>query len=136
MQRVHFYFNDTDHRQFQSFLSEQGIGISEFVRNAVKEKMDRDRIGANVDLARETLEDLADQLRGEMARMRKDVLDDHQRTAALLTEENRASHEKNELLFKAFVRTLAGTEAPRPSASTAKQARPTASTSSIPGIND
>lgn len=142
MKRVNFYLPAKDLRSLQSFVSEGGLKQSVFVRDAVKEKIDRDRIGANVETARDAMEEILESLRYEMARMRTDVIEDAQRTAALLREENQLSNARNEQLLQAFVRKLAGLEEPtaQPPAKASRGPLPNPSApaqrSSIPGIND
>lgn len=117
MKRAYFYIHANDHRSLNAFLKSSGRNLSEFARDAIAEKLDRDRVTSNLDAARDAMEDVVEQLRVEMARMRKDVLEDSRRTAALLQEENQQSLKKNEQLYEAFIRALGRAEPAPPNPS-------------------
>jgi hypothetical protein len=112
MRRCYFYLNDVDHKAILRNLEGKSAGFSEFVRQALVEKLDREAVIGHAAQAREDLDALVRELRQEIGRTRRDLMDDHARGLELVRQEVAKSMKKNEELQKAFVMALAGQAQP------------------------
>jgi len=120
MRRTYFYIPESDHRAATRAVEAAGLSFSEFVRQALVEKLDRDQVIAQVVQARQELTNLVHDLRGEVGRLRTDLMDDQRRGTELLRQDAHASLKKNEELLKTFVLMLGG-QGPAASASTPRK---------------
>lgn len=112
MRRCYFYLNDVDHKAILRKLEGEKVGFSEFVRQALVEKLDREAVIGHATQVREDLDALVRELRQEIGRTRRDLMDDHARGLELVRQEVGKSMKKNEELQKAFVMALAGQAQP------------------------
>lgn len=112
MRRCYFYLNDMDHKAILRKLEGEKFGFSEFVREALVEKLDREAVIGHATQVREDLDALVRELRQEIGRTRRDLMDDHARGLELVRQEVAKSMKKNEELQKAFVMALAGQAQP------------------------
>lgn len=112
MRRCYFYLNDVDHKAILRKLEGEKVGFSEFVRQALVEKLDREAVIGHATQVREDLDALVRELRQEIGRTRRDLMDDHARGLELVRQEVAKSMKKNEELQKAFVMALAGQAQP------------------------
>lgn len=108
MKRAYFYIDDKDYKAVSSKLASSGVAFSEFARQAVQEKMDREQIVGQVVVMRNELAGLVNDFRSEIARTRKDLMDDSQRGLELMRQDIGKSMKKNEELNKTFVMMLGG----------------------------
>ena len=112
MRRCYFYLNDVDHKAILRKLEGEKVGFSEFVREALVEKLDREAVIGHAAQVREELDALVRELRQEIGRTRRDLMDDHARGLELVRQEIAKSMKKNEELQKTFVMALAGQAQP------------------------
>ena len=110
MKRFEFLVPPRDHVAMCHAADAAGIAASEFVRIAVAEKLGRELLVDQVSQVRNDLGELVKELRLEIARTRKDLMDDSQRCIELLRQDIAKSMKKNEELNKTFVMQLAGIE--------------------------
>lgn len=109
MTRAYFYIDRKTHQALAREVAAKGGSLSEFVREAVQEKLDRDRALENSHQVKDELADLVDELRAEIAQMRRTVADDAQRSMALIREDVGKSIRKTEEYQKTFLVALGGT---------------------------
>lgn len=114
MQRSYFYMTAKDQRELSQALDESGAKLSAFVRDAVREKLDREQVLAQVAQTKTELAQLVQELREEVGRTRRDLMDDSQRSQALMREDLGKSIKKNEELVKTFVLLLGGQQPSKP----------------------
>ena len=112
LKRTYFYLADADHKLVARTVASSGVSFSEFVRQAVIEKMDREQVVGQVVQVRQELTSLINDLRADVGRLRTDLMDDQQRGVDLLREDASKSLKKNEELIKLFVLHLGGQSAP------------------------
>lgn len=110
LKRAYFYISERDRDKAIDLAGEAEVSFSEFVRVALSEKMNREVLVAQVTKVREELSELVLEMRTEIARTRKDLMDDNQRGMELVRQDIARSMKKNEELAKAFVMQLAGIE--------------------------
>lgn len=89
-----------------------GVSASAFVRAAIAEKQDRAAAHAQVLAATADLDGLVRELRQEVGRLRRELMDDHTRGLELIRQDVARSLKKNEELQKTFVLALAGQTQP------------------------
>ena len=103
-----FYIDDASRRLMDAAATQIGTSGSEFVRLAVIEKIHRDEVMANLDQASQQLQTATHELRTEVGRVRKDVLDGHTRGMDLMRELFAKSAGRNEQASHQFLKDLAG----------------------------
>lgn len=115
MTRAYFYIDRKTHQALAREVAARGGSLSEFVREAVQEKLDRDRALENSHQVKDELADLVDELRAEIGRVRREVAEDTQRSMALIREDVGKSIRKSEESQKTFLQFLGGSlKAPTP----------------------
>ena len=107
MHRIYAYLNDREFSALTDAADPGRGGLAKFVREAVQEKLDRDRALENSHQVKDELASLVDELRDEIGRVRKDVAEDTQRSLALIREDAAKSLRKTEEMQKTFVLALA-----------------------------
>lgn len=96
MKRAIFYIDERDRDNAERTAQDEGVPFSVFVRQAVLEKLDRQLIVGQATQMRSDLAALVDEFRSEVARTRRDVMDDQQRGVDLVREAIDKSMKKNE----------------------------------------
>lgn len=109
MNRIYAYLNDREYAALTDAAEPGRGGLAKFVREAVQEKLDRDRALESSYQVKEELGDLVEVLRDEIAQMRRTVADDAQRSMALIREDVGKSIRKTEEYQKTFLVALGGT---------------------------
>ena len=112
MKRFEVLFPPGEYRALAEAAKTSGMSASAFVRVAVSEKQHRTAARAEVASAGVDLGELVRELRQEVGRLRRDLMDDNARGLELIRQEVVRSLKKNEELQKAFVLALAGQTAP------------------------
>ena len=110
LKRAYFYISERDRDNAIDLAGEAGVSFSEFVRLALSEKINRELLVGQVTKVREELSELVLEMRTEIARTRKDLMDDNQRGIELVRQDIAKSMKKNEEMTKTFVMQLAGIE--------------------------
>ena len=110
LKRATFYLSERERDNAIDLASEAGVSFSEFMRDALAEKINRELLVGQVTKVREELSELVLEMRTEIARTRKDLLDDNQRGIELVRQDIAKSMKKNEEMTKTFVMQLAGIE--------------------------
>lgn len=108
MKRTYFYLPASDHRALAAHVEKSGVSASDYVRQAVQEKLDRDALMAQVTRTREELAELLTEIRAEASRARREQLDENRRGLEQMREEASKSLRKNEEMTKTFVLALGG----------------------------
>lgn len=112
MRRSYFYLNDAEHNAVHAAIAAKDVKFSEFARQAVAEKLDRHAVLAQVAQVQAELSALVLELRQEVGRLRRELMDDHTRGLELIRQDVARSLKKNEELQKTFVLALAGQAQP------------------------
>lgn len=110
MKRFEFQVQTRVHVAMCQAADAAGVAVSEFVRIAIAEKLDRELLVGQVSEVRNELGELVEVIRTEIARTRKDLMDDNQRGMELVRQDIAKSMKKNEEMTKTFVMQLAGIE--------------------------
>lgn len=110
LKRAYFYLSERERDNAINFAGEAGFSFSEFMRDALAEKINRELLVGQVMKVREELSELVLEMRTEVARTRKDLMDDNQRGIELVRQDIAKSMKKNEEMTKTFVMQLAGIE--------------------------
>lgn len=108
MKRAYFYIDSKDHQALAREVRGMGGSLSEFVREAVQEKLERDRAVQNAHQVREELSSLVEQMREEVLRMRQDLAQDTQRHLTLIREDANKSLRKSAEAQNVFLKFLGG----------------------------
>lgn len=122
MKRCEFLLHPDDHKAVSKIVRGNATTFSDFIRQAVIEKLGREHAVARMELASEQLASLVQDMRMEFGRTRKDLMDDQQRGIELMRQDIGKSMKKNEEMNKTFVMMLGGQVAPATPA--APQQRP------------
>lgn len=104
--RVYAYLNN---RQFKALSEAAGEGrgaFAQFVREAVEEKLDRDKALRSVSQARDELSSLLEEMRLEFGQTRKDLVEDNQRGLERIRMDVGKSMRKSEEMQKTFILML------------------------------
>jgi len=112
MRRSYFYLNDADYKAVHAAISAKQLPFSEFARQAISEKLDRQAVLQHTTQVQEDLDAVIAELRQEVGRLRRELMDDNARGLELIRQEVVRSLKKNEELQKAFVLALAGQTTP------------------------
>ena len=111
MKRCEFLIDHSDHKAVVSFVRGSGSTFSDFLRQAVAEKLTREKSIMRLEKIEADLQERADEFRTEIARLRKDLLDDSRRSQELLRADAQMSHKKTQEMTKSFVLWIGGQEA-------------------------
>lgn len=103
-----FYIDDADRRLMEAAASQMGTTSSEFVRQAVIEKVEREEVMTRLKQAREQLQEATHELRVEVGRLRTDMLDGHAKSLDQIHELVAKSAQRNERANHQFLKDLAG----------------------------
>lgn len=114
MKRCEFLIHPKDHEAVSLLVKGTASSFSDFIRQAVAEKLARDQSVSKIELASKQLESLVQEIRVEFGRTRKDLMDDSQRGLELMRQDIGKSMKKNEELNKTFVMMLGGQVTPQP----------------------
>lgn len=112
MKRCEFLIHPQDHAAVARLVRGNGGTFSDFIRQAVVEKLGREQAVDRLEKAKEDLESLVDEMRAEIGRTRKDLMDDNHRGLELIRQDIGRSMKKNEEMNKTFVMLLGGQAAP------------------------
>lgn len=108
MSRIYAYLNEREYAAAVDAAEPGRGGLAKFVREAVQEKIDRDRATEAANQVKEELASLVEQMREEVLRMRQDLAQDTQRHLALIREDANKSLRKSEESQKVFLQFLGG----------------------------
>lgn len=108
MKRCEFLIDPQYHQAVADAIRGSNASFSDFVRQAVMEKLGRHRVMGQLEKTRDEVDDLLKQLRVEVGRARKDLIEDNQRGIELIREDIGRSMRKNEEMNKTFLVMLAG----------------------------
>lgn len=108
LKRSYFYMQEQDMRRLEDAVQRNGEAQSKFVRAAIAEKMDRDEVVGKLNEAREQLGVGVHELRAEVTRLGRDLLDGHSQSLELVRDLIDRSAARNEQANHQFLRDLAG----------------------------
>lgn len=106
MKRAYYYIPDRDLSRLHEAADGNGQGLSEFVRQAVVEKIDRNEVGRQMAEASGQLAGLLHEWRSEVGRIRQNLMTDQARSLDLMHQQIDKSLKRNEEMTKSFVMTL------------------------------
>lgn len=106
MKQRRFYLKDKDYDEVVDMAESSGSSFSVFVRQAVLEKMDRERALATLFKAKDELSSLIEEMRLELGRTRRDLVEDNQVGLEKIQADVNKSLRKNEEMQKTFILLL------------------------------
>lgn len=112
MKRITTNLSDRQYKAMEPLLEPGRGALAKFAREAIQEKVDRDLVLQHVERIQEDLDDLLIQLRDEVGRVRRELLEDSRREAERMHDDFARTLRKVEEMQKVFVLHLAGAAAP------------------------
>lgn len=109
-QRCEFMIHQKDHRAVAAFARSKGSTASDFYREAVSEKLSREQLISRFEQVEASVQSTLDDLRNEVARLRLDLIGDHDRAKQMLRDDMGKSAARVEELLMLFLRNLGPVE--------------------------
>lgn len=107
MKPVRFFIDERDHKHARATAKQRGVPFSELVRDALLEKIERDRVLDAVSEVRNELDGLLSSLRDEQQRSRRELAEDAGRHLEQQRKDSAASYRKQEELTKLLISEIA-----------------------------
>ena len=114
MKRCEFLMPVPEHKQVMKFVMGTTASFSDFVRQAIDEKLGREHAVSKIQQAKEELDLLVQEMRDEIGRTRRDLMDDNQRSLEMMRQDIVKSFKKNEEATKQFLMLLGAQASPEP----------------------